>query len=121
MINPASIKFEVSGRLYNISNSFNLIFHNKRRVKCNICGWEGNRFLAIVSANYVRYNAICPVCGSAERNRGLIEYMNKSGMFKRGIKCLDIAPIESFNAYFREKGCSYISVDLDSSLGLAKK
>ena len=120
MINPASIKFEVSGRLYNISNSFNLIFHNKRRVKCNICGWEGNRFLAIVGPNYVRYNAICPVCGSAERNRGLIEYMNEREMFKTGINCLDIAPIESFSTYFRNKGCNYISLDLDSDLAMVK-
>lgn len=116
MINPRSAIFMISGTFYNLSNYLiKQIFHS-RRVKCNICGWQGYRFSAIVSANYVRYNAICPACYSAERNRALVEYMNESGLFARnGLKCLDIGPVQSFRAYFELKGCDYISIDISGS------
>lgn len=120
LANPASAKFAFNRRLYNLINLTTPILRSKK-VKCNICGWEGYRFSAIAGASYVRYNAICPVCGSAERNRALIEYMNKRGDFsKKGIKCLDIGPTRGFRAYFETQGRNYISIDFDSDLAMIK-
>ncbi|GAH72544.1 unnamed protein product, partial [marine sediment metagenome] len=90
LANPTSAKFAFNRRLYNLINLTTPILRSKK-VKCNICEWEGYRFSAIAGASYVRYNAICPACGSAERSRALIEYMNKRGDFsKKEIKRLDI-------------------------------
>lgn len=121
MINPPSAKFMLSGILYN--NLLHLIASvlHVRKVKCNVCGWEGYRFLAIVGANYIRYNASCPICGSAERQRALIEYMNQRGDFsKKGIKCLDIGPVRGFRAYFEERNYNYISIDLASGSAMIR-
>lgn len=121
VINPASAKFMFNGILYNMLNHLIRKIFNSKKVKCNICGWEGYRFSAIVGANYVRYNAMCPVCGSAERNRALIEYMNGRRVFnKKGIKCLDIGPVRGFGACFEENDCTYISIDLDPGSAMIK-
>lgn len=117
LANPASAKFAFNRRLYNLV----IPILPGRKVKCNVCGWEGYKFLAIAGATYIRYNASCPSCGSAERQRALIEYMNKRGDFsKKGIKCLDIGAVRGFRAYFEAKGCNYISIDLDSSSAMTK-
>lgn len=120
LANPASAKFAFNRRLYNLINLTTPILRSKK-VKCNICEWEGYRFSAIAGASYVRYNAICPVCGSAERQRALIEYMNKRGDFsKKGIKYLDIGSGRAFRGYFEAKDCDYISIDLDSGSAMIK-
>lgn len=117
LANPASAKFAFSRRLYNLV----IPILPSRKVKCNVCGWEGYKFLAIAGATYIRYNASCPGCGSAERQRALMEYMNKRGDFsKKGIKCLDIGPVRGFRAYFEARGCNYISIDLDSGSAMIK-
>jgi SAM-dependent methyltransferase len=117
LAHPASAKYSLYGRIYNL-----VIPHLPvRKVKCNVCGWEGYRFRAIAGATYIRYNATCPNCGSAERHRALIKYMNKRGDFskKRG-RCLDIGAVSGFRAYFEAKGSKYISIDIDSSSAMIK-
>lgn len=116
---PASAKFALSARLYNLMNA--TIMRHQKKVKCNVCGWEGHQFNAITGVTYVRYNAICPRCGSAERHRALISYMNKRGI--QGINrlnCLDIGPIKSFRAYFETRNYDYVSADLDSDVAMVK-
>jgi len=120
LAHPASAKFAFSARFYNLMNATILIRHQKD-VKCNICGWEGHRFKAIAGVTYIRYNAICPGCGSAERHRALVNYMNKSGILGiRRLICLDIGPIKGFQTYFETRNYDYISVDLDSDLAMVK-
>ena len=114
---PASAKYSLSRRLYN-----QLIPGlPSKKVKCNVCGWEGFKFRAIAGASYIRYNASCPGCGSAERQRALIEYLNKKGdLIEKGINILDIGPVRGFKPYFEAKGCNYISIDINSSTAMVK-
>jgi SAM-dependent methyltransferase len=115
--NPASAGFAIKGRFY---NAITRLLPGKK-VKCNICNWEGRRFFAIAGASYIRYNAICPACGSAERNRALIKYMNKRGSLDRsGLKCLEIGPFRGSRAYFEARSCDYISIDNDSEFATRK-
>lgn len=117
LANPASAKYSLQRRLYNLV----IPRLPGKRVRCNICGWEGHKFEAIASASYIRYNAVCHGCGSTERNRALIEYMNKNGDFsEKGLRYLDIGPLRAFGDYFRSKGCDYISIDLYSSSAMIK-
>jgi len=92
-----------------------------KRVQCNVCGWEGYRFKAIAGASYIRCNAFCPRCGSGERQRALITYLNKKGSFNRaGKRYLDMGPVRGFRAYFQARGGDYVSMDLDSPLAMVK-
>ena len=117
LANPASAKYAVYRRLYNLV-VLNLPY---KKNYCNVCGWEGYRFRAIAGADYIRYNAGCPGCGSAERQRALIQYMNKRGYFdKKGLRYLDIGPVPGFKAYFEAMGCDYISIDLESASAMIK-
>ena len=114
---PASAMYALERRFYNLAN---LIFRSKK-VKCNICYWEGYRFSALAGADYIRYNAVCPVCGSVERNRALVEYLNKRGDFSdKQVKYLDIGPIKGARAYFKAKDSDYVSIDLDSKYAMIK-
>ena len=117
LAHPASAKYSLSRRLYNLIISR----LPSKKVKCNVCGWEGFKFRAIAGASYIRYNASCPGCGSAERQRALIEYLNKKGsLSEKGINILDIGPVRGFRTYFEAKGCNYISIDLISSTAMVK-
>ncbi len=114
---PASAVYAFKCRCYNLVN----LFLRGKKVKCNICCWEGYRFSAMAGAYYIRYNAICPVCGSAERNRALIAYMNNRGDFSdKQVRYLDIGPIKGARAYFEAKHCDYISIDLDTKYAMKK-
>jgi SAM-dependent methyltransferase len=117
LTSPASAWYALVRRVYNLAN----LFLRSKKVKCNICYWEGYRFSAIAGADYIRYNAGCPVCGSVERNRALIEYMNKRGDFSgKQVKYLDIGPIKGARDYFEAKDCDYVSIDLDSEYAMIK-
>lgn len=80
-------------------------------VKCNICGWAGEKFDPMIAPSYTRDNSICPACGSLERHRGLIYYL-ESHKPATGIKILDFAPISSFKKYFESRGYLYLTSDL---------
>jgi SAM-dependent methyltransferase len=42
---------------------------SRARVACNLCGWQGSRFLTHVAPGYVDRNAFCPRCRSYARHR----------------------------------------------------
>lgn len=117
MHHPASAKFALQRRIYNLVN---LLIRSKK-VKCDVCGWEGYRFNAGAGETYIRYNAVCPSCGCLDRQRALINYMNQRGDFREtGLKCLDIAPVSGFRDYFETRGWDYISIDLNSDLAMIR-
>lgn len=41
------------------------------RRSCSCCGWQGLSFRTLAIAGYIRHGAICPRCGSFERQRAL--------------------------------------------------
>jgi SAM-dependent methyltransferase len=60
---------------------------------------------------YTRDNAFCPQCGSHERHRALVKYI-ESNIDLTGLAVLDIAPVRSFRSYFTKGGAHYVSADL---------
>ena len=78
---------------------------------CNICGWEGPAFNPMRAPTYTRENAVCPQCGSHERHRALVKYID-SNIDLAGLVVLDIAPVRSFRDFFCGARARYISADL---------
>jgi SAM-dependent methyltransferase len=84
-------------------------------VECNLCGWKGIKFCTIATPTGERKNAACPSCGSLERHRGLIHYLNKRGDIWN-LAVLDVAPgFRIFKDYFKRRRCRYVSVNLSMS------
>jgi SAM-dependent methyltransferase len=113
VLSPRSIVSTFSGYGFNLFvRLVNMIFHGHRHA-CNICGWHGFSLLAMVGADYVRFNVICPVCSSSERSRAFIRYFDQlppPSLDKP--KCLDIAPVSSYRQYLEGLGWDYLSIDL---------
>jgi SAM-dependent methyltransferase len=113
VLSPRSIVSTFSGYGYNIFVRLVNTFNHGHRHGCNICGWHGFSLLAMVGADYVRFNVICPVCSSSERSRAFIRYFDQlppPALDKP--KCLDIAPVSSYRQYLEGKGWDYLSIDL---------
>lgn len=53
---------------------------NHKKVKCQICGWEGNAFRNFLERHFIIARQQCPVCSSLRRNSGLIDYLLKLPM-----------------------------------------
>lgn len=114
-LTPEKTKYELWGKLYNNVNTLITMCYNSKKVKCNLCGWEGNRFYAMVIRGYIRKNAVCRVCGSSERHRLLGFYLVKDGCIKPGMSVLDVAPIRSFESLAKNYGCNYTTIDIDKN------
>ncbi len=78
---------------------------------CNICNWKGKTFRDMVAPRYTRYDSICPQCGTHERHRALLGYIDHH-LSLEGKRVLDIAPVPIFQQYFEQRGAIYISSDL---------
>jgi len=82
--------------------------------ECNCCG---KRFRKLKSkGNISRKNAKCPYCGSLERNRVLLFYLEKeTGIFtKKECKVLYFAPEYCFISKFRQHTfAAYIDADIN--------
>lgn len=76
---------------------------------CPICGFHG-RFQAF--GYPVRFDALCPKCGSLERHRLLIFLDKRFELIPRGQKILHFAPEAIITNYLREKTHEYVSADL---------
>jgi SAM-dependent methyltransferase len=92
-------------------NKAKVFFGTKNEKACNICGWTGPVFGPMKSPTYTRENAVCPQCGSLERHRALIQYI-EDHIELDGVLILDIAPIRAFERWFAHRGTRYVSVDL---------
>jgi len=113
-------KYIILGNLHNTAvKGLNAILR-KRSIRCNICGWEGYKFYAMIGYHSIRYNAVCPHCFSKERHRSFIFYLEEQGIIKSGLRCLDIGPVKSFRGYMEGKGCFYFSIDICSSAAMSK-
>lgn len=89
---------------------------NKKEVKCNICGWEGNTFYPHVNSARVVLNEKCPKCHSIPAYRLIMFFLQKElNFFEKKLKILEIGPNRSLqNLFLRHPNFDYISVDLKS-------
>ena len=113
--------FQKRAYLYNTINKIKRKLVIYRTVKCNICNWEGDRFDAIGTGSYIRYNALCSLCGSFERHRGIVRIFNEIDIVKKNGFFLDVAPFKGFGPYLiGNYGVEYFSIDIISDLAQIK-
>jgi len=75
----------------------------------------------VVGAGY-RLHAVCPSCGSSDRERLVYLYLStKTGVFRKPIKLLHVAPEENLERVFRKSpNIDYLSADLDPSKAMIR-
>lgn len=89
---------------------------NKKRVKCNICGWEGNifGFGGSLSSQKISANHSCLRCNSVPRGRLLIRYLTEKVISEnKKFRLLEIGPAKYTSEYFKTlDNIDYVSSDL---------
>ena len=112
--------FSEKQRLENrlLFNKITSIFYIGRQFSCNCCGRSFRRFKAKGNGLVSRENAQCPYCGSLERTRTLLFYLqNETNIFKEKVKLLHFAPEWSLYSIFKKNpDVDYFAVDLDPDL-----
>jgi SAM-dependent methyltransferase len=84
-----------------------------RNVVCPFCGWTGWRFLSAGANNTP--NRQCPRCGSLQRYRLLLLYLQKEKTLEYPIRMLDLAPRDCFRKQMQQiDHVIYVSSDLNS-------
>lgn len=98
---------------------------NSRRVLCECCGWQGNKFfpyLNIESGYYRESRELCPECYSKSRHRLLVRYMKSQAdlsMIKE-IRVLEVGAVKSFQDWLRAfPNIRYFSIDLEYRAGIS--
>ncbi|MCK5580044.1 MAG: methyltransferase domain-containing protein [Candidatus Omnitrophica bacterium] len=113
--NPACFTFNISAQMLNLILKLNLLFNNRKKVKCLICGWEGNQFgySAAISCNSFRKSQICFGCGSNGRSRFLIEILFKKTDFtNKDLTIVDVGAAPSTKKIFEKyPHIRYLTVD----------
>lgn len=82
-----------------------------RRVACNICGWNGRRFLT-----YRHRHVLCPQCGSHVRQRLIAAALERCDRVRRlvrvdGASVLHISPEYCLALVFRPRAREYVRAD----------
>jgi SAM-dependent methyltransferase len=87
--------------------------YSGRQFYCNCCNKSFRKFLP--KGNIKRYNAECPFCGSLERTRLLLLYLNyETEIFrKKNLKVLHFAPEYSLFKILKKLDIEYIDGDLN--------
>jgi SAM-dependent methyltransferase len=83
------------------------------RVACPVCGSGLNFFLPFGVGGRVRFNAICPVCHSLERDRAAWLELSSEAWLKPIPRLLHVAPERCLEPRLRQRlGSRYITADL---------
>lgn len=86
-----------------------------RKVECNICGWQGYRFLN----NEWHKHTVCPACGSLVRHRMIMAACETLGepfdTTLRACSVLHFAPEKGLSASIRRNCAKYRTADLNRS------
>ncbi|MGK7928574.1 MAG: methyltransferase domain-containing protein [Spirulina sp.] len=82
----------------------------KCKYVCNICGWAGKSFQSL----YEDINVLCPRCGSYERHRAIVLYLEKTNILPKNGYALEIGSgaVSAFKIYLENQGWKYRSLDL---------
>ena len=85
---------------------------------CSVCGYKARVFLSMGFP--ARNNAMCPICGSAERHRllwSILTKLWKNSELSIGGNMLHVAPEAMLAKKFRDK-YSYLSVDMEEGVAM---
>lgn len=84
-------------------------------VTCPFCGWHGNAFYPNPPPQH-RPNALCPRCGSKERNRALFFYLlGGKDLLPASARVLEIAPGDYSHRFFRRRPeVTFVGLDLSA-------
>lgn len=83
---------------------------NTRR-SCPICSWKGKQFSIGGASSKVRFDCICPRCGSAERHR--LAYMVATSKLDLDYSSvLHVAPERALKKFLQSRSDDYLSIDL---------
>lgn len=84
-------------------------------VECNICGWQGKKFLdANLDYGLTQKNDICPSCESLSRQRFAFIYLKKLLPKNKNLKILHISPEIALQKFIQaHKKVDYLSIDLN--------
>ena len=84
-------------------------------VECNICGWQGKKFLdANLDYGLIKENDICPSCESVSRHRFVFIYLQKLFPKNKNLKILHISPEISLQKFIQShQKADYLSIDLN--------
>lgn len=95
-------------------NKTHSIFYLGNNYSCNLCG-KSFRKLKSKGNREIRFNAECPYCGSVERTRLLLFYLEKeTTFFTKENHLLQIAPHWQLRKIFRQlKNIHYVNGDLN--------
>lgn len=91
------------------------VLGNSKRVRCNLCGWEGNRFYPNTGPGYHEMDTICPGCRCQDRHRSLVVVLEeRTRFFDDGVEVVEVAPMMRFQEFtLANKSTGYISFDLE--------
>lgn len=109
-----------------LDDSLRLVFCRSRRVECDCCGWQGNRFflLTIISGPRVyRFREICPRCQAVERQRQLVRHLKDETqvLSLNSPTILHIGPSKAVTDWFRRQGLTNIvTIDLRSGVAMLR-
>lgn len=91
------------------------IFYRGNKFYCNCCNKSFKKFLP--KGNIRRENAKCPYCGSLERTRLLLLYLqNETDLFKKNnLKLLHVAPENALFDIITKLNIKYIDGDINAA------
>lgn len=99
------------------------VFTYRKRVQCNICGWQGARFYPNVGSGYFNLDSNCPRCSCIPRYRSLAAILDTcTDFFTPDMAVIEAAPVRTFQAYclWRKQGKNYLSFDRQVKLAMKK-
>ncbi len=93
------------------------LFPKLYKVKCNVCGWYGEKFVDFdCGYGHIYVNSTCPNCLSQPRHRSFFLYLKKVIPTNKQIKVLHFAPEPLITKLFKSyKNIDYLSVDIDKN------
>lgn len=100
-------------------NKIRALFYFGNKYYCNCCNKKFRKFL---SKGYTqRQNAKCPYCGSLERTRLLLLFLqNETEIFHKHLKVLHIAPEKCLYTIFNKLDIEYIDGDINPAFATYK-
>lgn len=110
--------YKKTGRTYNYARLMYYIARTvprafgTRNIQCNVCGNYG-RFLGYGFP--MRFDAVCPVCGSSERHRLLMKWMRENEELIIGKDILHFSPEECLKGYLGNLSKGYKTCDFQSN------
>jgi SAM-dependent methyltransferase len=94
------------------------VFYRGNTYSCNCCGKSFRKFKPKGTALATRDNAECPYCGSLERVRNLLFYVqNETGLLTDRLRLLHFAPEWALLPVFKKaENLDYVTADINPNL-----